>query len=558
MTQTNAVDLGALLQHSNLALQATRRAGLDFGAALDQAQQTSRFQLADKPQEPVRQDNAPSDRQNAPSSDTQQTQRQDSAQTQQNAQKAPAKSEDSQAPAKPTNNADAHNAKTQTAGKSDSNQPSATNAKADANAKPDANAQADANAKANAKPDANAQKADPTANQPTTAAEAQAQAMLAVLVATPLVNTQAMQQQAIQTEATSQAVTATNNQPAQAAGQQAPAVQAQAAQAQATQAQLQALQQLGQQATPAAPANAQAQAQAQPQVQAQAAQNVPAFVQHASKDLGGIKIETATAVKPGAAVQVTHIEAKGPAANLITQLLDNLKQQETNGSTTQAQTLDGAQPTEMSAPLAVLMQTADQPPQQQAQDQGADPQNGQQLVPVLGPDNGPKSIDAKLAVAQQVEGPRGDEVLTQIVKQLDALKASQQNTLKLQLSPEHLGKIEIRVMSQQGVVSASITSDNQQVKGMLDNQLASLHQALADLGIKVDRVDVALNSAQLGQNGFGAAAQQQGQMFQQQQQANPGLMQAAGYRQWLADEPLEEAFAQYAPSEDLSAVNYVA
>ncbi|HEY9722514.1 MAG TPA: flagellar hook-length control protein FliK [Oscillatoriaceae cyanobacterium] len=557
MTQTNAVDLGALLAHSNFALQATRKAGLDFGAALDQAQQASRFQLADKPQEPVRQDNTPSDRTNDQPSDTQQAQRPDHAQAKQADQNAPAKSEDSQAPAKPVKNSDPQNAKPETASKTDSADKSTTanaTGKTDPNAKADPNAQADAKANQADKSDPNAQ----TASQSTTP-DAQAQAMLAVLVATPLVSTQTVQQQAIQTEGTAQAITANSNQPAQTAGQQAQTAQAQSAQAQATQAQLQALQQLGQTGTPGTPANAQAQAQAQQsQVQAQNAQNVPAFVTQASKDLGNIKIETATAVKPGEAVQVTHIEAKGPAANLITQLLDNLKQQETNGSTTTAQTLDGAQPTGMSAPLAALMQAADQQPQQQSQDQGSDPQSANQLVQVLGPDNGPKSIDAKLAVAQQVEGPRGDDVMTQIVKQMDALKAGQQNTLKLQLSPEHLGKIEIKVMSQNGVVSASITSDNQQVKGLIDNQVATLQQALSDLGIKVDRVDVALNSAQLGNNGFGAAAQQQGQMFQQQQQANPGLFQAAGYRQWLADDPSDEVFAQLAPTDDLSAVNYVA
>ncbi|MEB3328537.1 MAG: flagellar hook-length control protein FliK [Candidatus Sericytochromatia bacterium] len=155
---------------------------------------------------------------------------------------------------------------------------------------------------------------------------------------------------------------------------------------------------------------------------------------------------------------------------------------------------------------------------------------------------------------------RPEEVLPQILKQAELMKAQQQNTVKLQLYPEHLGKLEIKVMAHQGVLSAQLTADSAQVKGMLETQLAGLQRSLQELGLKVDRVEVALSSAGLG--GFDMAgsgfADPRGQ-GSGQQPSQPSRL-AGGYDTWAGGpEEGPGGAVTYAPfGQGGTAVDYVA
>jgi flagellar hook-length control protein FliK len=62
--------------------------------------------------------------------------------------------------------------------------------------------------------------------------------------------------------------------------------------------------------------------------------------------------------------------------------------------------------------------------------------------------------------------------------------------LFLQLEPEHLGKLEVTIQSNNGQIDATLSVDNANAKKMVEDQLTTLKQNLLQQGIVVDRLEV--------------------------------------------------------------------
>ncbi|ADG82389.1 flagellar hook-length control protein FliK [Thermincola potens] len=69
-----------------------------------------------------------------------------------------------------------------------------------------------------------------------------------------------------------------------------------------------------------------------------------------------------------------------------------------------------------------------------------------------------------------------------------------QSEFTIQLKPETLGKLQMKITVENGLITAKFTAETQQVKELLESNLANLRQNLTDLGIKVDQLEVTLNS----------------------------------------------------------------
>ena len=117
--------------------------------------------------------------------------------------------------------------------------------------------------------------------------------------------------------------------------------------------------------------------------------------------------------------------------------------------------------------------------------------------------------------------------------------------LRLQLNPEHLGRMEVRVHAHEGAVSAVIRVEHAGVRDMVENQLAALRTSLAEQGIKVDRLEVSVNQQgprdQQAAAGFEFGRQSFGQDGQRESsgQANQGQAQSSGWEAWSLEEPDE-------------------
>lgn len=304
-------------------------------------------------------------------------------------------------------------------------------------------------------------------------------------------------------------------------------------------------------------AKAQASAHASEHANARAQAQSPAFLAEAAQSLGPITVEVSKQVQAEVApapVVAQPVEADAESGNLAMQLIDLKMQKAAEGSTTPVTLLDGADSTEMPSQLASLL-SEDEEAALAAVD-GEKP-----AVTVVSGDRTATTEAAKAtAMAKEAPAPaRAEDVLPQVSKHLEALKSNQANAIKLQLYPEHLGKMEIKVVSHQGVLSAQLTADSHTVKAMLETQVAALQRSFAEMGIKVDKVEVTLSSANLGQDAYAQGqGMQQGeqQQFGREQQTRSGSFNGSGYQQWLGDEPVDEAV--YAQGDTSAAVNYVA
>lgn len=85
-----------------------------------------------------------------------------------------------------------------------------------------------------------------------------------------------------------------------------------------------------------------------------------------------------------------------------------------------------------------------------------------------------------------------------IVKQvIDSVKISQTQQLQnieVALNPENLGKITVNVTARDGIVTARLVAENEQVKQALESQMVTLKEKFENQGIKVDAVEITVQS----------------------------------------------------------------
>lgn len=74
------------------------------------------------------------------------------------------------------------------------------------------------------------------------------------------------------------------------------------------------------------------------------------------------------------------------------------------------------------------------------------------------------------------------------------VQTPQQSEVTVQLKPESLGTLQMKVIMENGLITAKFAAETQQVKEILESNLNSLRQNLADQGIKVDQLEVSLSS----------------------------------------------------------------
>lgn len=116
-------------------------------------------------------------------------------------------------------------------------------------------------------------------------------------------------------------------------------------------------------------------------------------------------------------------------------------------------------------------------------------------------------------------------VSNMFVKQLKLTQLQGMTEAKLVLNPRSLGQIDVRITSQDGVITAQFSANTLGGKELLDTQLAQLRAALVHQGLQVDRLEVTHQQNQeqrndLGQQKEHERQQQPGSQQQQQQNAD--------------------------------------
>lgn len=91
-------------------------------------------------------------------------------------------------------------------------------------------------------------------------------------------------------------------------------------------------------------------------------------------------------------------------------------------------------------------------------------------------------------------------ILEQITEYIKIEARPELTEMELQLQPETLGTINIRLSSKEGVITASFTAQNEAVRAALETQMVQLKDNLNDQGIKVEAVEVTVASHEFERN----------------------------------------------------------
>ncbi len=89
---------------------------------------------------------------------------------------------------------------------------------------------------------------------------------------------------------------------------------------------------------------------------------------------------------------------------------------------------------------------------------------------------------------------KGQDIVRQLV---DAIKVNVNSTfseMELQLQPENLGKLNLVISSRDGIITAQLMAENDDVKNAIENQLVMLKDNFEQQGLKVDAVEVTVQS----------------------------------------------------------------
>jgi len=110
----------------------------------------------------------------------------------------------------------------------------------------------------------------------------------------------------------------------------------------------------------------------------------------------------------------------------------------------------------------------------------------------------------------------GKEVIDQIVELIKVKMNQDTTSLEMQLYPEHLGKIQIHVVSKDGVMTARIVAETEAAKQAIEGGITSLKESMEQQNLKVDAIEVMVSTT-----GFESGDKEQ-DSYKQQQSAKPG------------------------------------
>lgn len=110
------------------------------------------------------------------------------------------------------------------------------------------------------------------------------------------------------------------------------------------------------------------------------------------------------------------------------------------------------------------------------------------------------------------------DIMNQIVTQAATTITETVSRMEMELNPHNLGRMIMQVQQQEGVVTARLIAQNDNVRAALETQLAQLRESLEARGIKVDAVEVTVGTHEFERNLEEGMAQQ----FAEGRQAEEG------------------------------------
>ncbi|MDF2891094.1 MAG: hypothetical protein K0R80_1461 [Clostridia bacterium] len=103
-----------------------------------------------------------------------------------------------------------------------------------------------------------------------------------------------------------------------------------------------------------------------------------------------------------------------------------------------------------------------------------------------------KQANANLQKESMVKFNKSD-ILSQVIKKADVIVQGSHQEMIMKLEPESLGKLNLKLVVENGLVTAKFIAESQQVKEVLESSFNQLKDALQEKGIAVQGLSVSVN-----------------------------------------------------------------
>lgn len=136
----------------------------------------------------------------------------------------------------------------------------------------------------------------------------------------------------------------------------------------------------------------------------------------------------------------------------------------------------------------------DQGAKQEQSPQSSDTHSNVLLDNLLNRDNGAVQTDAAFETAMAGRTVDTQQIMNQIMNYMRVQVKADMTQMQLQLHPASLGTVNINIASKAGVITAQFTAQNEAVKSVLESQIVQLRNNFEEQGIKVEAVEVTVES----------------------------------------------------------------
>ncbi len=113
----------------------------------------------------------------------------------------------------------------------------------------------------------------------------------------------------------------------------------------------------------------------------------------------------------------------------------------------------------------------------------------------------------------QMISPNADlqKIAEQIIDQIKINVNKANTSIEMQLTPEALGKVKVTVEESGGVLTAKFQTENHIAREAIEANLVQFKESLAEKGLKVENIEVAVADFRFDENNGGAKEESQGQ-----------------------------------------------
>lgn len=196
--------------------------------------------------------------------------------------------------------------------------------------------------------------------------------------------------------------------------------------------------------------------------------------------------------------------AEGPAAGLSEPIA--VERQEVKVSD---ETMAGQEPTENPEIAGEAVQKGEEAQEQgdsQPREEGRHSQGKAEKEPQLNPflqNLRAEQFQPGAGQVQSAASPWSENtqnIMNQIMDYMKLQLNADTTNLEMQLHPENLGTLQIHLVSKAGAVTANFVAENETVKAALETQMIQLKEQFAEQGIKVEAIEVTVQTHEFERN----------------------------------------------------------